>query len=80
MRKVGGRIKAALSPCGRNVENVVEPLATETVGVVFTPASKPEMQLLHVFECNLVKQVVVGFAAGIESIRLVARLNHGRLL
>ena len=48
-------LETRVSILEQKIENVVEPLASETVGMVFAPASKPEMQLLHVFECYFVQ-------------------------
>lgn len=59
---------------------MIEPLAAETLGLVFSPASKPQMELLHVFKGHLVEQVIVGFAACIKNRHLMPRLIDWQLL
>jgi hypothetical protein len=50
LREFSGGVKAIQMGVRRGqVENMVEPFAPQTMGVVFPPASKPKMEFLHVF-------------------------------
>lgn len=42
--------------------DVMEPLATESLGVVLATTGEPQVQLLHVLERHFVKQVIIGLA------------------
>ena len=44
--------------------------------MILAAASEPEVELLHVFEGDLIVQIVVGFARGIETGRLMPGLIY----
>ena len=49
--------------------NVVQPLAAKRLRVILASTREPQMQLLHVFQGNLVEQVIIGLACW--SVRLI---------
>ena len=54
--------------------NIIDPLAAERVSVTLLSLSKPIMQLLHVFQSNFVKQVIICLARGSKCFLLIQAL------